>query len=580
MKITLSLVMILGALVVVPGVLTSYGDGGNVLSPRAQMAAGIAAEDVACREGLQLMIRDNGNAICISEQSAMRLADMGVAMTSGMSDNGARYALMKDAILSVNDALALYDQYGEDAFEKITALNVEDHAYPWVTNYDTGIEVADGSVMDRRGTVVWSGIDLEAATRGVSGILESGNGAWVTYVFLNPATGMDEAKMSWTVLRDGYIFGSGFYIEGQKAKMIASDWSIRKAISAYNQLGTEEAFAHITAMESNRESYPFVIGMDGMVAAHGSTPLHVGEQSAISMLDEWESILAELADAGKATASYEFNNPATDTVELKQTMLVLHDGYIFGSGFYNSAGMPGTPEPENATSLTDEEVSWLEDNDTIRVAYDPGWRPIEYLNDAGEIDGLTAWYMTKIEEYAGASLEKVNGISTWAGALDEGRNGNADVFLMIMDVEDRHDFLDFTRPHTILPTDMITLGTKDIDNSDLSGFKIASVKGYAIESWYDERHPGADYVSFDDVPSALQAVADGNADMYIESWVIVSDVIQRHGIEGLADSGPSGYSYEMSVGVQKDNAILKSIMQKAVDSIPEDEKMQFLDSLS
>ena len=52
------------------------------------------------------------------------------------------------------------------------------------------------------------------------------------------------------------------------------------------------------------------------------------------------------------------------------------------------------------------------------------------------------------------------------------------------------------------------------------------------------------------------------------------------GIGGLADSGPSGYSYNFSVGVQKDNPILKSIMQKAVDSIPEDEKMQFLDTLS
>lgn len=580
MRISLPLVLLLGALITVPGVLTVYGDGGNVLSPRAQAAAGIGAEDVACREGLELMIRDNGDAICVSGKTAIRLADTGVAMTSAVPDSGAKYALMKDAVLSVNNALALYDEYGQDAFERITALNVEDHAYPWVMTYDTGIEMADGSVLDRRGMTVWSDIELEAAVSSVRNILESGNGAWMMYVFLNPATGMDEAKMSWTVLRDGNLFGSGFYIEGQKGKMVVSDWSIRKAIAAYNQFGAEDAFAYITAMESDRENYPFVMGTDGIITAHGSIPSHVGDQSTISMLDEWESILKDLADTGKATAIYEFNNPATDAVEPKQALLVLHDGYIFGSGFYNPAGMPGVSDPENTASLTAEEMSWLAENSTIRVAYDPGWRPIEYLNDEGEIDGLTAWYITKIEEYTGASLEKVGGISTWAEALDEGRDGNADVFLMIMDIEGRHDFLEFTLPHITLPADMITLGVKDIDNGDFSGFKIASVQGYAIESWFDERHPDADYVSFDDVPNALQAVAKGNADMYIESWIIASNTINLHGIEGLANSGPSGYSYDLSVGVQKDNAILKSIMQKALDSIPEDEKMQFLDSMS
>ena len=36
-------------------------------------------------------------------------------------------------------------------------------------------------------------------------------GSWVSYVFLNVATGTQQTKHSWVVKRDGYIFGSGWY---------------------------------------------------------------------------------------------------------------------------------------------------------------------------------------------------------------------------------------------------------------------------------------------------------------------------------------------------------------------------------
>ena len=328
------LAVLLSILAVLPGILVAYGDS-YVLSPRAQMASGIIAEDVACRDDLQLMIRNNGDAVCVSETTSQRLAETGFAVISGSSDGGAMYDLMKQAVLSVTNALALYDDHGEDAFEMITALNIEGNMYPFVITSDDAIEIADGSTLDRRGIKIWSNIELEAAVGNFRDMLDAGNGAWITYVFLNPPTNMDQAKMTWIMQRDGYIFGSGFYIEGQDAKLIEADWSVRKAISTYIHLGTDETFRTITAMESTNESYPFVLDGDGIVLAHGAIPMHVGDQSTLLMLDEWENILAKLDDTGKITVEYEFTNPATGNVEPKRAVLVLHDGHIFGSGFYN-----------------------------------------------------------------------------------------------------------------------------------------------------------------------------------------------------------------------------------------------------
>ena len=303
------------------------------------MDAGIDAEYVACKEGKDLLIRNTGMAMCANEDSVMRILDAGFATRSDAKDSSARYQVMSDAVMAVTNSLALYDEHGEAAFEMITAMNVSDGPYPWVMNFETAEEMADGSILDRTGTTILSEIEFRAGTGMYQDILESGAPMWSSYVFLNPATNMQEAKMSWVVMRDGNVFGSGFYPDEEQARLILPDWSIRKAIAAYDLLGAEEAFAMITAMESTDENYPFVIDMDKIIVAHGSTPGHVGDPSVIPMQDNWDEILAELEATGSTTASYEFENPSTGELEPKQSMLVLHDGYIFGSGVYSSMGM-------------------------------------------------------------------------------------------------------------------------------------------------------------------------------------------------------------------------------------------------
>ncbi len=46
-------------------------------SPRKQMANGIAAEDVICKSGLTLMIRNSGSAACVKPSTAEKLANAG-----------------------------------------------------------------------------------------------------------------------------------------------------------------------------------------------------------------------------------------------------------------------------------------------------------------------------------------------------------------------------------------------------------------------------------------------------------------------------------------------------------------------
>jgi len=51
---------------------------GDVESPRKQMQRGVSAEDVMCREDLELIIRTNGFAACVKQETADRMQKAGI----------------------------------------------------------------------------------------------------------------------------------------------------------------------------------------------------------------------------------------------------------------------------------------------------------------------------------------------------------------------------------------------------------------------------------------------------------------------------------------------------------------------
>jgi arylsulfatase A-like enzyme len=67
-------VILLSTIVIIPTL--SFADN-SVMSPRKQMASGIAAEDVVCKSGFALMKRTSGSAACIKPVSAEKLANTG-----------------------------------------------------------------------------------------------------------------------------------------------------------------------------------------------------------------------------------------------------------------------------------------------------------------------------------------------------------------------------------------------------------------------------------------------------------------------------------------------------------------------
>ena len=163
-------------------------------------------------------------------------------------------------------------------------------------------------------------------------------GAWVDYVFLNPATGGREYKHSWVITVDGLLFGSGWYEEGpSKADREAYTVAfVEKAIDLYDRLGLEEAIAYYNRPESaDGQWYVFIIDPDGYTIGHpreeirGRDPSERVDITGYFYGDDLLSVPEE-----GAWVDYVFLNIAAGTEQVKHTWAVERDGYIFGSGWY------------------------------------------------------------------------------------------------------------------------------------------------------------------------------------------------------------------------------------------------------
>jgi hypothetical protein len=102
----------------------------------------------------------------------------------------------------------------DNAFEQITSMMATDPSYPFVLDYDTGVIVAHGSNPELVNVLSTSIVELDRPFDVIRSDLLEGH-TWVTYTFENPTTGTEQIKWSLFVLHDGYIFGSGYYIESE-----------------------------------------------------------------------------------------------------------------------------------------------------------------------------------------------------------------------------------------------------------------------------------------------------------------------------------------------------------------------------
>ena len=166
---------------------------------------------------------------------------------------------------------------------------------------------------------------------------------------------------------------------------------VDNAISRYETQGLDATLAYYNRPESvDGQWYVFIADENKTVLAHAAAPDLVGKHASAAIGPNSYpagSALAATATESGAWFDYTYANPASAAVETKHSWVIIHDGLIFGSGWYE----PG-PSKSDAPSYTRAFVQQATNlYDAVGLE-----ETLAYHNRPESVDGQ--WYVFIIDE--------------------------------------------------------------------------------------------------------------------------------------------------------------------------------------
>ena len=242
---------------------------------------------------------------------------------------------------------------------------------------------------------------------------------------------------------------------------------------------------------------------------------------------------------------------------------VLAEGVLFGSTY------------DRELNLTREEVRWLEAHPVIKFGSNSAWAPIEFVDKNGQIQGIAVDYLRIIEKKLRIHFEFVSS-PTWRETLEKTKRKDIDIISCVAKTVPRGDYLNFTEVYRSTP---IMIFTRDdvsfIDDMDkLNGKRVCVVDGYAIDEFLSLEYPDIVLVKSKNVEDGLKKVVKGEAFAFLDDLVVVTFYVRQLRLAHLKVAGQTPYSYDLRIGVRKDWPMLVGILQKALDSIPEAQRLE------
>ncbi|MDD3815655.1 MAG: transporter substrate-binding domain-containing protein [Desulfocapsaceae bacterium] len=229
---------------------------------------------------------------------------------------------------------------------------------------------------------------------------------------------------------------------------------------------------------------------------------------------------------------------------------------------------------KNTFSLTESEKLWLRAHPIIHVRISPSYPPFEFYKD-GRYQGLAVDYLDLVAKRLGISFEPVDASLSWSESLNRLRKkSGVDLILMITRTAERERDIEFSRTFISFP--LVIFSRKDSPFisgiHDLRSGKTVVEKDYTYRGWLKRDVPEAELTEAGTSREALKAVSTGSADFWIANLAMGSYLIETEGLVNLKVAAPTPYDKDdLAMGVRKDWPELAHLINRALDSVTEEE---------
>ncbi len=253
------------------------------------------------------------------------------------------------AVEFVQGAIDLYKSQGIDATVAHygNPANIDGQWYVFITDEnDIYVAQALAPYFVGRNINEIEGIDGMPTGAEIAKVTEEGR--WTEYLWPNPETDKLEQKRTWSIRYDGYLFASGYYepwspdpeslLTASKDDPEAYARSlVLSAIARYETEGLEATGTYYNdPVRVDGQWYVFITDPNDIFVSHPVRQDFIGTDLKDIVGSDGYELGIEIAKA-RGTGlwiDYIWPNPASGNDEQKRTWAIRHEGFLFGTGYY------------------------------------------------------------------------------------------------------------------------------------------------------------------------------------------------------------------------------------------------------
>ncbi len=226
--------------------------------------------------------------------------------------------------------------------------------------------------------------------------------------------------------------------------------------------------------------------------------------------------------------------------------------------------------------LTEDEKQYLKNKKELKMCVDPDWMPFEKIENGKHI-GVSADYIKLLKEKIGTSIT-LTPTTSWSDSILFIKERKCDIVPLAMETPKRKKFMNFTKPYLTVPLVITTTNDKFFiaNIKELEGKTIGIEKSYAQAELLKIKYPMVNFVEVNTITEGLEKVINGNFFGYIDNLTTIGYQIQKYFPTQLKITGQFDEQLVMGIGVRKDEPLLLSILDKALNTIDSNRREHIL----
>lgn len=209
----------------------------------------------------------------------------------------------------------------------------------------------------------------------------------------------------------------------------------------------------------------------------------------------------------------------------------------------------------------------------IRMCVGPNWLPFTSINTEQKYQGVTADLMAIISERLSTNFTLVP-TSEWSESITFMKEKSCDIITAITPTQARTEFLTFTHPVLTSP---IVLATRQdqffiSDLSSITDNPIAIIKNSAAASLVKQHYPQLNIIDVASIKEGLRKLSEKKVFGYIDSLEVIAHNVSKEHYVNIKISSTLPIDFDLAIGVRKDWPEWVPILNKAIQSISEEDK--------